>query len=211
MATKIGKYSNNEFVDSTLIQPTKHQLGVPYVSVEETLNAIAKANKIRVAITSSLGGILVLLIFGYAMIAGTLGFMSNNAGGLNWVTRPAFSGEAMQGGYINVQNQKVYASLNTPASTDFISQIMTGFFGVPQSFIGKAVLLNESATISISEDGEISYEKDGYEETLNGIYNGNLRGETKQLVDQYILECISGACENGELVIVDRANIYGVV
>ena len=211
MAAKIGKYSNNEFVDSTLIQPTKHQVGVPYVSVEESLNAIARANKIRQAVTRSLGGIVALLLFGYIMVSGTLGFMSTNAGGLNWVTRPAFSGEAMKGGYINVENQKVYASLKTPAGTDFMQQVITGFFGAPEAFIGKAVLLNESAKISISPEGEITYEKDGFEEPLNGVYNGSLKGKTTQLVDQYILECVSGACEKGELVIIERANIYGVV
>lgn len=211
MATKIGKYSTNEFVDSTLIQPTRQQAGVPYVSVEESLNAMARANKIRLAVTGSLGGILAILFFGYVMVAGSFGFMSTNAGTVTWVTRPAFSGEAMQGGFINKEGQKIYASLNTPTGTSFFEQVATGFFGAKDAFIGKANLINESAKIYIDSDGKISYDNKGSLEEISGTYKGNLKGSEKQLVDQYVIECISGACEAGELVIIDRANIYGTV
>ena len=211
MAVKIGKYSNNEFVDSTLIQPTRHQSGVPFVSVEESLNALARANKLRLAITGSLGGILVILVFGYTMISGTIAFMSINAGTPAWVTRPAFSGEAMQGGFINKEGTKVYASLNTPAGTSFLEQVAVGFAGAKDAFIGKATLANESAKIYIDGTGKVFYEKDGQQTVLDGTYKGNIKDQTKQLVDQYVLECQSGACSKGEIVIIDRANIYGVV
>lgn len=211
MATKIGKYSNNEFVDSTLIQPKRHQAGVPYVSVEESLNAIARANKLRLAITGSLGGILAVLFFGYVIVAGSVGFMSSNAGNLAWVTRPAFSGEAMQGGFINNEGQKVYASLNTPAGSSFFEQVAVGFFGAKDAFIGKVNLTNESAKIYIDSEGKVSYDKQGSLENLEGVYKGTLVGSEKQLVDQYVVECVSGSCETGELVIIDRANIYGTV
>lgn len=210
MAAKIGKYSTNEFVDSTLIQPKRHQTGVPFVSVEESLNAIARANKIRLAVTGSLGGILAILFFGYAIIAGSIGFMSSNAGTLAWVNRPAFSGEAMQGGFITQEGQKIYGSLSTPAGSSFFEQVAVGFVGAKEAFIGKANLVNESAKIYINQDGSVSYDNKGSSETLEGKYKGNLKGE-KQLVDQYILECVSGSCDSGELVIIDRANIYGTV
>ena len=211
MAAKIGKYSNNEFVDSTLIQPKRHISGVPFVSVEESLNAVARANKIRLAVTGSLGGILAVLFFGYVIVSGSIGFMSSNAGTLAWVSRPAFAGEALKGGFITNEGQKVYASLNHAAGTSFFEQVSTGFIGAPEAFIGKAILPNESAKIFIDNDGKITYEKDGSSVQLEGTYNGNLKGKEKQLVDQYILECVSGSCSNGELVIVDRANIYGAV
>lgn len=210
MAAKIGKYSTNEFVDSTLIQPKRHQTGVPFVSVEESLNAIARANKLRIAVTGSLGGILAILFFGYVIIAGSIGFMSSNAGSLAWVNRPAFSGEAMQGGFINKEGQKVYASLNTPAGTSFFEQAAVGFIGAKEAFIGKANLINESAKIYIDQDGTVSYDNEGSSKKLEGKYKGNIKGE-KQLIDQYILECVSGSCDSGELVIIDRANIYGTV
>ena len=212
MAAKIGKYSNNEFVDANLIQPKRHQAGVPYVSVEESLNAMARANKIRLAVTGSLGGILAILVFGYAMIASTAGFLSINAGTIAWVNRPAFSGEAMKGGFISQEGTKVYASLNTPAGSGFFEQIAVGFSGAKDAFIGKVMLSNESARIFISDEGKITVEQDGQNVELEGTYNGNLGKNTeKQLVDQYILQCVSGACEKGELLITDRANIYGVI
>lgn len=211
MAAKIGKYSNNEFVDSTLIQPKRHMSGVPFVSVEESLNAAARANKIRLALTGSLGGILAVLFFAYVIVSGSIGFMSSNAGGFAWVTRPAFAGEALKGGFITQEGQKVYASLNHAAGTSFFEQAATGFTGAPEAFIGKAVIPNESAKIFIDAEGNVSYEKDGSSTQLQGVYNGNLRGKEKQLVDQYILQCVSGSCTKDELVIIDRANIYGAV
>lgn len=211
MATKLGKYSSAGFVDSTLTKPKRQDTSSGYVSVEETLNAMAKANKIRKAVTGSLGSILAVVLLGYIVIAGTVGMFTFNAGGAHFVLRPAFSNGAITGGYIQKQGEIVYASTTNTADTDFLSQVITAFSGgAPQGIIGKAVAIDYSGIIDIKDDGTIEIKDGDKTAAVEGTYNGSLRGEQK-LTDQYIIQCIAGECEEGELLIISKDNIHGVV
>lgn len=211
MATKLGKYSNTGFVDATLIRPRRQDPTGGYVSVEETLNAIAKANKIRKIITGSIGSILTIILLGYIVVAGTVGMFTFNAGGAHFVLRPAFSNGAITGGYIQEKGEIVYASLSQPAGPDFISQLITSFSGgAPQGIIGEAVAIDYTGTIIINEDGTIDITDGDKTATLEGKYNGNRTGK-QQLNDQYIIQCIAGECEKGELLIVNKDNVHGIV
>lgn len=211
MAAKLGKYSSSGFVDSTLVRPKKQDNSTSFVSVEESINAIARANRIRKIITGSLGSILTVIILGYAVTAGTIGMFTFNTGNPNFILRPAFSNGAITGGYIQ-KEEPIYASLTQPAGTDFISQLVTGISGgAPQAVTGKPATLDYTAKIFINDNGTITVlNNDNTETELEGTYQGNLRG-AQQLSDEYIIQCISGDCEKGELLIISKDNIYGVV
>jgi hypothetical protein len=205
---KFAKYSNGTFVNSELIKPKLQEPNTAYLNIEEELDALAKANKIRLAISSSLGGVLTLLVLGYSMLAGSYGFFDFSGG--KFVTYPAFVAESkMKGGFIRSEGVKVYASIDSPAPEGFFSKIQTGYTGVSNRVIAEVMSIDYSSQVII-QDGTISIFNGVDARTIDGVYSGGVVGEYT-LKKQYIMKCISGSCKTGELILVSVDNIVGLV
>jgi hypothetical protein len=205
---KFAKYSSGNFVNSELVKPRIQVPNVPYVNIEEELNALARANKIRIAISSSLGSIFTLVFLGYSMLSGSYGFVNFSTG--NFVTYPAFANESqIKGGYVTTVGTKVYASMDAAAPSNFFTKIQTGYTGVSNAVIVKVLEVNDAAHIGVSNKQIYIYDNMA-PRLIKGTYNGSIIG-AYTLNHQYIAECISGSCNAGELLIVPADNIVGVV
>jgi hypothetical protein len=207
-AKKFAKYSSGVYVNSELVKPRLQQPNTAYLNIEEELNALAKANKIRLAISGMMGGILTILILGYSMLAGSFGFFDISKG--TFVTYPAFASESqIKGGFVQTVGTKVYASSTQAAPSNFFSKVQTGFTGAPNSVIATVESLDTSSYILI-EDGKITILNGANSTLIEGTYSGSLEGQNK-LTNQYVMKCVSGACKEGELILVSLDNIVGVV
>jgi hypothetical protein len=210
MAKKINKYSSGVFVDSQLVQPRKSSSD-GFVSVQETLDALERASKIKNAITGSLGSILTVVLLGYGTIAGTHGFFANDVDDFSYVTRPAFAQDVFQGGYISKTGVSVYASRTNLAPDNFFGNIQTAFLGSPSAVKGEVIYGGQSFRVKIdSELKSISIVEGNNLIPVEGIYNGLLEGDNALVLDQYLIKCTSGDCTKGEVLFVNKDNIHGV-
>lgn len=205
---KFAKYSNGVYVNAELVKPRLQMPNTAYLNIEEELNAIAKANKIRLAISGMMGGILTIVVLGYSMLAGSFGFFDVSKA--TFVTYPAFASESqIKGGFVQTVGTKIYASTTDAAPSGFFSKVQTGFSGAPNSIIATVESLETSSYVLI-EDKTIRVINGTSENAISGTYNGSRNGNQK-LQDEYIVKCVSGACDEGEILIVSRDNIVGVV
>lgn len=210
MAKKINKYSNGIFVDSQLVQPRKSSSD-SFVSVQETLDALERATKIKNAITGSLGSILTVVLLGYGTISGTHGFFATDVDDFSYVTRPAFAQEVFEGGYINTNGVSVYASRTHLAPDNFFGNIQTAFLGSPAAIKGEVLYGGQSFRVKIDNELKTISVLDGNNTiVVEGLYNGILEGENVLILDQYLVKCLSGDCTKGEVLFINKDNIHGV-
>lgn len=206
---KFAKYSSGVFVNAELTKPRFAMPNTPYINIEEELNAIAKANKIRIALSGSLGGLLALAVLSYSMLAGSFGFIDFSSG--KFVTYPAFASTAkIDGGYIKEVGTKVYASVSSEAPLTFFSKVQAGYTGVPNSVVAEVVSLDYGAYVNITDNAVSIKKGDLQMEQIPGVYNGSRSGDIK-LAREYIMKCVSGSCTAGELIIVPVDGIVGVI
>lgn len=210
MAKKINKYSNGVFVDSQLVQPRKSS-GDNFVSVQETLDALERASKIKNAITGSLGSIFTVILLGYGTLAGTHGFFATDVDDFSYVTRPAFAQDVFEGGYINKTGVTVYASRTHLAPDNFFGNLQVAFLGSPSALKGEVLYGGQSFRVQIDGDLKTISILDGNNLIpVEGIYNGLLEGDSVLVLDQYLIKCLSGDCTKGEVLLVNKDNIHGV-
>jgi len=207
----LAKYADTaEIMDGTFSRPKYKMSGEAAVSIEGALNKAARSQKIRKTIITTLNYTLGLGLTAYVMGISTLGTISLNP--LQITTYPAFS-NAMEGGYIQETNINVHALLTGEAPKSNLSgygeRIVAGFTGYDNDFTGTVLNTDTLNTVTIS-GGKISFTENNSTITNNGTYNGEKTG-SYTLKDEYIIECISGACAPGETVIVSKNSIIGVV
>jgi hypothetical protein len=207
---KFAKYSNGTFTNAELVKPKYARANVPYVNIEDDLNAIAKANKIRIAISGSLGGILVLFTLGYTMLTGSVGFLDFST--RNFVTYPAFVDKTlMNGGFVKQEGVQVYASITDKSETSFFGKVQYGFGGGRNAVVAEIINLNTALNIKI-QDGTILIAdnlQSGYM-AVDGVYEGGIGGDYR-LQNEYLAKCISGSCKEGSIILLPVSGIIGVV
>jgi hypothetical protein len=143
----------------------------------------------------------VLLFVLYVGSAATNIFFASVGGESLVVARGTFVGN------VAPPNSKVYVSTSTPDGANFLSNLKTGFLGVPDPAIvrvrsglydrikiqGGELLVNDK---SVGPAGSV---------TINN-------GSSAKLSRQYVAECVSGSCGKvGSLLLVPQQNVYGEV
>lgn len=109
------------------------------------------------------------------------------------------------------ENSFIYVNTKGEIENNFLSNLSEGFGGIKDGAVVKTLagpvqeLLvdNKKETITIIEDGETK-------ETIDGVLPEEYAG-TDFLKNQYLVECMAGACEKGELLIIDQNQISGEV
>lgn len=208
---KFAKYSNNTFTNAELVKPKYAKPNTAYVNIEEELNAMERANKIRIALSGMMGGILVLITLGYSMISGSLGFFDFST--RNFITYPAFVNEdVMKGGYVRQTGVEVYATFS-PAATSFFGKLQYGFGGGSDGVTVSILDLNTAQTVKVENNVLFVADPDtatGFM-AIDGIYNGTPFTDVRRLSNQYIAKCIAGACEEGTVILIPVDGIVGVI
>lgn len=144
--------------------------------------------------------VLFVIVLIHTALAGSLMFTASVDGKSSteraWVARGTFVGGKIDPGAV------VYGSTTEYAPTDFISKVIQGHVGAPDYFIGE-VIAGPVAKVETNKEGKV---------LVNGKDSG-YKGKTKEsdLKNQYLAVCVSGACEEGDLIIADYASISGEV
>lgn len=150
-----------------------------------------------------LGSVLVLGI--YAGLSSTILYLTSTKDASFIVARGTYVGGIIpEGSY-------VYVNTDGKIENNFLSNLNEGFSGIKNGAVVKTLagpvqeikVDNDKQTISIIENGKVVNEIDG---ALPEEYNN-----INYLKNQYLTECLSGACEKGELLIVNQNQVSGEV
>lgn len=113
-----------------------------------------------------------------------------------WVARGTFVGGQIDSG------TQVYGSASSLAADDFLGKVKEGYLGSPDYYIA-TVIAGPVATVENGKDNKI---------LVNGKDSGYTgKVEKTNLRNQFLAECIEGACTPGEFIYADYASIAGEV
>lgn len=113
-----------------------------------------------------------------------------------WVARGTFVGGKIAPG------TTIYGSASTAAPTGFIEKVVEGYLGVPDYFVAE-VIAGPVDGVTAGPDEKI---------LVNGKDSGYTgKTENVELKNQYLAVCVSGACEEGDLIIANYESISGEV
>jgi hypothetical protein len=154
--------------------------------------------------TKALFGLIAFVLFLFLMIhtalAGSLMFTApvddKPVTERAWVARGTFVGGKIDPGTI------VYGSASSYAPTDFIGKAIQGYTGAPDYFMAE-VIAGPVAKVETDSANKV---------LVNGKDSGYTgKVESAKLDDQFLAVCISGACEEGKLIIAEYKSIGGEV
>lgn len=208
----LAKYSDtSEMMDGTFSKPRYKMSGESFISIESELSKFQRKERVKSFVTKTTTSVLGFGFLSYVLAAGSLGTLALPE--LKIVSYPAFSSQ-MDGGYVTQAGAKVYASTSNKAPdsnlSGTISRIIMAFTGAESGIIGKVLTTNTLSKITIQSGGTITYTENGSTATTQGTYKGEALGEYT-LKEEYLVECISGGCEQGEIIILPVENVIGVV
>jgi len=166
---------------------------------EESWTAIV-LGWLKTSIMFTLSAALIMGIL-YIILAGTLLFFTPVSGQLALVARGTFLGGDPSAGEV------ILASNDIPASTDPLSKIKDGTFGVPNSIVVKVIGAPNS---TVTQTGSGIRSDDGSEAT-GAVKFPEGSGNSVQLGDELAVQCVSGACTVGDIFIINTNLVYGEV
>lgn len=208
----LAKYvDTSEMMDGTFSKPRYKMSGESFISIESELSKFQRKEKVKSFITTTTTSVLGLGFLSYVLAAGSLGTLALPE--FKIVSYPVFSSE-MQDGYVTQAGTTIYASTVNEAPTSGFSgaatRVILAFTGAEEGITGKVLTTDTLTKITIQPNNTITYTENGATLTTQGTYAGELSGEYT-LREEYLIECVSGACEQGEIIILPEKNVIGVV
>lgn len=206
MASKGKLRSSSKVFDLENEQPLINN-NAPQVVIEyETLNwgAIIASWLKTIFMFFLLGIVLVAGI--YAGLASTILYVVPSDKNDSFaVARGTYVGGVVPAGSI------IYVSMSSSIENNFLSNLQEGFNGVKDGAVVKT-LAGPVQEISIDmKNSEVSLYKDGkIEDIIEGVIPEQYADITL-LKNQYLVECVSGACKKGQLSIINQEQISGEV
>lgn len=203
--TKHADFS--EVMDSTFSRPKYKLSGEAAISIESEINKANRNKKIKTILTKGVFSSTLTLIVLAGMVSSVAGSVTISP--FKIITYPTFSTATMDGGYVTATQTELLILTNGEEynPNPFNKMILTAT-GFPGTIIGKN--LNTDTLISVTEsNGKITFTENSTTITPDGTYNGE-RSNVFNLKDEYVVECVAGACTPGEIIIAERQNIIGV-
>lgn len=151
-------------------------------------------------------GVLLLTVV-YAGLSATVLYFASNDKGNFFVVRGAYVGGKIPAKEI------VYASKTDTIENTFISNLMEGFTGLTNPVMVKT-LAGPSAQVYVYPETREVVEINKNNEivkTFEGTLAEGYEPTDGWLKEQYLVECVSGKCKTGELLILDKNQISGKV
>lgn len=211
MKTLAQHLDASEIMDGTFSKPRYKMTGESFVSIESELSKFQRKQKIKSFFTKGTTSFLGFGLTAYVLASGSLGVLT--IPDFKPTLYPAFANE-MSGGFVNVAGTTVYASKTVEAPktniAGFIGKVQLAFIGAEEGIIGNILNTNTLSKITIQNNSTVTYSENSETITTQGQYRGENRGEYV-LKNEYVVECISGACEPGEIILLPAENIIGVI
>lgn len=161
---------------------------------ELTLGAVNKAIVFIASLTA-------LLMLTYSFLSSTLLFYTPTENGLKLVATSSFDRNQLPASEIAV------LSPTRSKPSNFIDNATFGWGNIENKVIGRIVAPNYS--LIENKDGFLTATTaDGLRLTINGSYSGPVNF---RLSDQYLVECLEGACNKGEIYAYRSNQVYGLV
>lgn len=199
---KISRSKITEEVPESYVSPlAASENPIPESSESVRNHAIAAARGVgglaKILVTFTLIIIAVVLAV-YTSLAATLMVLApsidDDVTERSWVARGTFVGGMIDPGTF------VYGSATSAAPEDFMGKIMEGYFGASDPFVAE-VIAGPVAKVSTDKADNVlvNGEKTGYTGTV----------ENTELRSQFLAVCVTGACEPGEIVVIESGAISG--
>lgn len=201
--TKLFRSKNAEEISESSSSPlaaAQTEIPVTESGRNHLASAVTGAGRSAKALFGIVAFFLLLITMIHTALAGSLMFTApvddKPVTERAWVARGTFVGGKIAPGTI------VYGSASNYAPTDFIGKTVEGYMGAPDYFMAEAIA-GPVAKIATDADNRV---------LVNGAdsgYTGKI--DSANLDGQYLAVCVSGACEEGELIIAEYESISGEV
>lgn len=142
----------------------------------------------------------VLVVGIYAGLSATIAYATSTSGsGQFFVARGTYVGGTVP------EDSTIYVSTTNSISNSFITNLQEGFGGVPNGAVVKTIA-GPVEEIVVDNLGNASVGGDSIKGTLPSDF-----AQGGFLKNQYLVECISGSCTSGELLVINQNQISGEV
>lgn len=142
----------------------------------------------------------VLVVGIYAGLAATIAYSTSTPGsGQFFVARGTYVGGTVPAG------STIYVSTTNAVENSFLTNLQEGFSGLPNGAVVKTIA-GPVEEIVVDNTGRASVGGDDISGVLPADFaNGGY------LKNQYLVECVSGACTSGDLLVINQNQISGEV
>lgn len=201
--TRLSRSKDTESVSESYESP----LAAPQTEIPDSESGRDKVASVTRSLgrgTKTIIGVIAFTLFVvvavHTALAGSLMFTASlddkPATERVWVARGTFIGGNIDSG------TTVYGSTTTYAPDNFLTKVMEGYTGAPDYFVAE-VIAGPIASVSNGSGEKI---------LINGKDSGYVgKVEKIDLKNQYLAQCIDGACEKGKMIVAEYASISGEV
>lgn len=142
----------------------------------------------------------VLVVGIYAGLAATIAYSTSTPGsGQFFVARGTYVGGTVP------QDSTIYVSTSNVVSNSFLTNLQEGFSGLPNGAVVKTIA-GPVEEIIVDNYGNASVGGDDIAGVLPAEF-----AQGGYLKNQYLVECVSGACTAGDLLVINQNQISGEV
>jgi hypothetical protein len=205
MADKVKLRKHGSLVNATSVEPERQFAGGAQniIEVKEESWASIILGWVK-TIVGYFALVVVLLLAVYTGLAATVVFFSSVGGQTALVARGTFIGG------IPDKGDMMYISNDTPDPKSPVNNVVVGFKGAPEA----SIVENMSAEYDkVSVSGNNIQIAD---QVINDAVLLNAKGDrvtsgTISLNNQYVVQCVTGACDADSYLVIDSKQIYGEI